>query len=117
MDRIYYRIQPAGLPIAGHRSTASDESVPFGVDVFYQAQDVLRPDGPVAYYGDEVVVLRAGQHWENGDVEGVRIDPATAHEVARLSWSDFAVLCESTGLRSDEMDDAVEAHFAGVANA
>lgn len=111
--RIYYRIQPTGLGLAGHASESSD-GVRDGVDVFTQAQDVLRPDGPVAYYGDEVVVIRAVSHWANGDIEGVRIDPRSAEVVGRMSWAAFAALCESTGLASDELDGAIDAHFEAI---
>jgi len=113
MARIYYRIQPAGLDVSDHASESSD-GVIAGVDVFTQAQNVLNPDAPVRFYGDEVLILRADEHWSNGDVEGVRIDGRAATVIQRLPWSAFAELCESTGLQSDELDDAVDLHFEAI---
>jgi hypothetical protein len=84
----YYRIQPAGLPLVGHRSESSD-GIRDGVDVFESADRTFRTDAPRKFYGDEVLVIEASEDWPNGDVEGVRIDPATATIVERVSWADW----------------------------
>ena len=89
---LYYRIQPAGLDISGHRSEASDDTLPVGIDVFRSAIDTLCTDVGAQVYGNEVLVIDAAEHWDNGDVEGVRIDPSSARVVARFSFAQWGAL-------------------------
>ena len=90
--RIYYRVQPAGLGIAGHRSLTSNDETPFGVDVFDDADSVRHSD---TWRGrndtDEVVVIASSDEpWDNGDIEGVRLDPDTAEILARVPVARWA---------------------------
>ena len=88
MTTRYYRIQPAGLGI-DHRSETSDGSLSVGLHVFQYAGAVACIDGPLSYYGDEVVEIEAPGHWDNGDVEGVEIDPSEATILRRWSAQEF----------------------------
>ena len=83
---IYYRVQPVGLGIAGHRSLTSNDETPYGIDVFNDADQLTRSETWTAVSdGDEVLVIwSADDTWENGDVEGVRLDPETAEILARI---------------------------------
>jgi hypothetical protein len=135
MARIYYRIQPAGLEIAGHRSEASDDVLHAGIDAFCSATNTLNPDGWKAKSTDEVLVLSAERHWDNGDVEGVRVDPQAATVVARLSWQAWLDLCrelaeipphakhshqctweddDSLWEVGSDLDEAIDAHFEAL---
>jgi hypothetical protein len=102
--RTYYRIQPAGLEISGHRSEDSEESGQPGVDVFLYAYQVCCPDVAPELYGDEVVVIEAPGHWSNGDVEGVRIDPRKAKIVRRIPLQECLELWERCGESQDEFE-------------
>jgi hypothetical protein len=85
MTTRYYRIQPAGLELSGHRSLSSNDETPFGVDVFELPWQAAFPEGPLDSYGDEVVVIETDEDcWDNGDAEGCRIDPEGAWIVARF---------------------------------
>jgi hypothetical protein len=88
---IYFRMQPSAMPLQGHRSEASDESHPPGIDVFTSVYEVFNPDAGFGAYGNEVLVIEAPSSWPNHDVEGVRIDPRSARILRRYSlqqWRD-----------------------------
>lgn len=105
----YYRVQPAGLEISSHRSedSAGDRSA---LHVFELPLDTLKTDAGrgslyalAEFYGDEVVVIEAGASWDNGDVEGVAIDPATATIVARYPLTDWLVaLANASGIEFED---------------
>jgi len=84
----YFRVQPAGLDIAGHYSQDSGDGIE-GLHVFDEPGQVFATDVPMSVYGDEIVVVEAPDSWENGDVEGVCIDPSTAIIVARYAPAAF----------------------------
>ncbi len=85
----YFRIQPAGLGLAGHYSETSNDELSDGLHVFDSPMGVVSTDVPAHVYGDEVVVIEAADEWPNDDVEGVCIDPETAQIVARHTWAGF----------------------------
>ena len=100
----YYRIQPAGLAVTGHRSEASDGSR-HGLHVFVNAADTLHTDGWAGCPTDEVVLVAASRHSDNGDVEGVAVDPDAVMEIARYAWLDWLALwLEYAGVAA-ETDD------------
>jgi len=108
--RIYYRIQPAGLEIAGHVSEPSEGDAT-GLHVFSSPHETLQTDVAIEHYGDEIVVIEAPRHWPNGDVEGVEIDAASARVVARISlvrwlarWEELA----GNDRAFDNYNDAIE---------
>lgn len=82
----YFRVQPKGLG-TDHDSESSAGSAT-GLDVFPRAFHLYRLDAPRKFYGDEVLVLEADRDWENGDVEGVRIDGKSARVLARMTWDE-----------------------------
>jgi len=98
----YYRVQPAGLEIQGHRSEASvDDDEPEGIDVFLCARGLFRMRlDEREVYGDEVLVIEGGEWWDNEDVEGGRIDPEEATIVRRLTWEEADALVD--GLKGEE---------------
>jgi hypothetical protein len=78
--------------ISGHASLASDDSTPYGIDVFTDLDQVVRSETWSAIRDDEilgleVLAIAAEDHWANGDVEGVRVDPETAEILARVPVS------------------------------
>lgn len=89
----YYRIQPAGLGLTGHRSETSSGELADGLHVFASACEAVNPDvgqlHRAEYLGDEVVELEAPAHWDNGDVEGVCVDPSDARIVRRWTLDAF----------------------------
>lgn len=93
----YYRIQPVGLGISGHRSLTSADETPYGIDVFTDAADVAGSDSWRARNpDDEVVVIESDDEgWDNEDVEGWRIDPEVATIVQRVSLDDWEAYAES----------------------
>ncbi len=131
--RRYYRVQPAGLEITSHVSDDSserdDDENPYeaparGLHVFEYPLDTLKTDvarGDLealsTYYGDEVVVIEGGECWDNGDVEGVAIDPETARVVARYSLEKWlrtlAANCSigqiESGCDERDVDDLLDA--------
>lgn len=96
---IYFRIQPKGLGIAGHLSESSDGSKE-NLHVFTEPWQVLATDVSPKTYGDEVVVISGGEYVDNGDVEGVGIDPSGASIVARFSYSEWvAKIAQTIGMK------------------
>ena len=89
---LFYRIQPEGLEIVGHRSEANDGEQHDGIDVFSCAEQTLAPDVRPEDYGDEVIVIHASHSPTNGDVEGCRIDPETSTVVRRYPWPEWVDL-------------------------
>jgi hypothetical protein len=89
----YYRIQPSGLSLAHRSEDSAGERL--GLHVFEYAVDTFRLDGPVSFYGDEVIVIEANGHSANGDVEGVAIDGAAAQIVARYPWWLWEQTCDA----------------------
>lgn len=102
---LYYRIQPAGLSIAGHRSETSAGNRPHGIDVFDSALGTLHADVGHSAYGDELIVIAGGPSWPNHDVEGVRIDPEEASIIARFSWPSWIALLAYLGDLPTEWDN------------
>lgn len=80
-----WRIQPAGLPVVGHRSEDSvgDHR---SLHVFASEVELFGTDVGAQRYGDEVVELRVPGTWCNGDVEGVACDPDAALVVRRWTF-------------------------------
>lgn len=95
----YYRIQPTGLGITGHYSETSvtweTGELADGIHVFTAPCQTFATDGDMDSYGNEVVVIQADQEWDNGDVEGVCIDPEDAQIIARFSWESWIELWKS----------------------
>lgn len=90
---IYFRIQPSSLNINGHFSECSDGSVADGLHVFSQPHETFYAiwnNGLIEAYGDEILVIEASESWDNGDLEGVCIDPDDAKIIKRYSWSEWA---------------------------
>lgn len=93
---IYYRVQPVGLGL-GHCSESSNGETA-DLHVFATAGEVFHLDAAVSLadvrrvYGGEVVEIAAPESWNNGDVEGVAIDPAAGRIVRRWSLEEFAVV-------------------------
>lgn len=114
--RRYYRVQPAGLEICSHRSedSAGERAA---LHVFEYPLDTLKTDAGrgslealAEFYGDEVVVIDAGECWANGDVEGVAIDPTSATVVARYSLTDWCdALAAAAGLAIEDADEILDA--------
>jgi hypothetical protein len=107
----YYRIQPTGLEISGHRSQTSLDETPYGIDAFTGPNDVIGSDSWIARTAtDEVLIIEAEGHWDNGDVEGVRIDPETATIVRRIPVGDWLTwLTEQTQVAEQIVSRAVDA--------
>lgn len=84
----FYRIQPRGLPVRGHRSTASTDEL-VELFVFDEPWQTLQLDGPVEFYGDEVVEIEAPQSWTAGDVEGVLVESDRALVTRRWSLDEW----------------------------
>lgn len=88
--RRYYRIQPAGRDVSGHYSETSRGTLADGVHVFTSAAEAAHgTDVAPHVYGNEVVEIEASEHWPNGDVEGVCVDPNTATIVRRWTLVAF----------------------------
>jgi len=102
----FYRVQPAGLGLDHHsassRDIAEDTETP-GVDVFLSAWQVWNTDGFLADYGDEVIEIEAPKSWDNGDVEGVRVEPSQARITRRWSLDEYA-----RAFGFDDAEDAVD---------
>jgi hypothetical protein len=91
----YFRIQPKGLEIKGHYSETSIGEEADGIHVFCNPSDIFTAiweNGMIEAYGDEILVIEAGDWWDNGDLEGVCIDPEESHIVRRLSWPEWVVI-------------------------
>lgn len=96
---LYYRIQPKGLDIKCHYSELSDSwetgELADGLHVFERPSETFHAiwyNGMREAYGDEIIVIEAEENWDNGDVEGVCIDPESAKVVARYSWNQWVSL-------------------------
>jgi len=104
----YFRIQPAGLDVKGHFSidgkTEDTSELADGLHAFMYSWQTFWTDGDRGWYGDEVVVIEASEDWDNGDVEGVCIDPMEAKIVARYSWEDWMSLWKSV-IGDDSIED------------
>ncbi|HQR07024.1 MAG TPA: DUF935 family protein [Gemmatales bacterium] len=86
----YFRIQPKGKSISSHFSedSAGDSKT---LHVFESPFHALHSEGNPNDYGDEVVAIsHDGNHVENGDVEGVGINPKKSKIVKRWTLQDFA---------------------------
>lgn len=116
-----WRIQPAGLPVAGHRSEDS-AGERLHLHVFASEVELFGTDVGADRYGDEIVELQVPETWGNGDVEGVACDPDAAVVVRRWSirdwvdavapgWRDLVEevrgvgACPLMGVRGQSVDD------------
>ena len=89
-DGIYFRTQPVGLGINGHRSTTSNDEMSDGLHVHQTLGQAIFAD----HNGDDVelIVIRwDGEDWPTDDYEGVNIDPDTAEIIGRF---DFEKICD-----------------------
>lgn len=100
----FYRIQPAGLGLNHESEDSAGECN--SLHVFDSMAATLNCEGRPTDYGDEVVEIEAPRSWENGDVEGVAINPATARIVARYTLNEFAAMAcpEVASLDTDDVD-------------
>ena len=87
----YYRVQPAGLGLAGHYSLTSNDELADGIHVHNNLYAAVHPDGWLEQYGDELVVISAGRFWDNHDVEGVCVNPNEAVILARIPLADIDI--------------------------
>lgn len=85
---IYFRIQPAGMTLE-HLSEDSAGELS-SLHVFETPYETIHCAELPTVYGDEVVEIEAERHWENGDVEGVAINPSHAKIIRRWTLDDFA---------------------------
>lgn len=95
MKNIYFRIQPKGLDVKGHYSETSTGEISDGLHVFLAPSETFTAiweNGFRDAYGDEIVVIEAGEWWDNGDLEGVCIDPDEARILKRYSWEEWVKL-------------------------
>lgn len=109
----YWRIQPAGLDLSHFSEDSEGEAT--CLHVYTSQQDVIHcaegnSEGSglngSRLYGDEVVEIEGGESWENGDVEGVAINPATARITKRFSADEFCrKMMDSVDADYDEDDD------------
>lgn len=106
---IYYRIQPAGLGI-DHASedSAGDRA---SLHVLTSPSSVFNMDLEPEGYGDEVVVIEADRHWDNGDVEGVAIDGRRARVVGRIPIDEYREFAEELGFERDAPTVEIEQAF------
>lgn len=86
-ERLYFRVQPAGLGL-NHRSETSSGELADGLHVFVNPGEAESLSEGIGY-GDEVVVLKAPRHWSNGDAEGVEVNGAKASVLARIPHAEF----------------------------
>lgn len=98
---IFYRLQPKGLSVIGHRSETSTGRRARGIHVFTNVWETFAPDAGRNAYGDEVLVLYCADSEccvDNEDVEGVEVDPADLVVLGRYSYSQWdALICEIAG--------------------
>jgi len=80
--RLFYRFQPPGLPLRGHRSGASDEGLlPRGFVFAYDTpNEAMAQEGPFGGWAEnvedlEVVTFTGTQAHNPGDVEGLAVRP------------------------------------------
>lgn len=112
----FYRIQPAGLSLAHFSESSNSETRE--LHVFNTAGNVFHTDGASSleavekYYGGEVVEIEAPESWDNGDVEGVAIDPSQAVITRRWSLRDFSALAavHLYGEADEDQDDCWKHH-------
>jgi hypothetical protein len=83
----YYRIQPAGLGL-DHQSATSNGTSGW-LHVFQTPAHVFGTEGHPKDYGDEVVEIEAPKHRDNGDVEGVEVNPKASRISRRWPVSEF----------------------------
>lgn len=95
----YFRLQPAGLGLSGHRSLTSNDETPYGIDVFLYAHNVIGSDTWAARdVNDEILVLESEEEgWDNEDAEGWRLDPETATIVARVPVTEWPEYVDGLG--------------------
>lgn len=90
---IFFRIQPKGLGIKGHYSETSNTidtgELSDGLHVFERASQIFATDGNIERYGNEILAIEAEESWDNGDVEGVNINPEEARVIKRFSIKTF----------------------------
>ena len=91
---LYYRLQPAGLDLAGHCSETSNGEAADGLHVFTEPSHCFCPPDGLRHsraraYGTEVVEIEAARDWPNRDVEGVCVDPNAATIVRRWTLAEF----------------------------
>lgn len=100
----YYRIQPSGMGL-DHTSETSNGTTT-GLHVFETPSHVFGSEGHPHDYGDEVVEIESPNHKNNGDVEGVEIDPSKSRITRRWSTKDFpsAVAPWLKDLSDDDFD-------------
>lgn len=104
---LYFRIQPAGLDIKGHYSETSSTyetgELADGLHVVSLPSELMHLERPID--ADEVVVIEADNEWENGDLEGVCINPETSSVVSRYSWGEWLALWKEVTNEPEEIDD------------
>lgn len=90
----FWRVQPHGLDIR-HYSETSNEKQAGGLHVLDDWRQVLNLDigqslrSVKRAYGNEIIEIESPLSWENGDVEGVSIDPLQSRIVARYTWAQW----------------------------
>jgi hypothetical protein len=85
----YYRIQPKGK---GLQHLSEDSAGEYhGLHVFDSPRAAVCCEEIPTVYGNEVVEIEAPGHRDNGDVEGVLIDPAKARITRRWTLNGFAL--------------------------
>ena len=88
-SRLYYRVQPKGLGIL-HQSEASNGEKSEGLHVFDLPELIFHTDGPLYYYGDEILEIQSTvDPWDTQDFEGVVIDPRKSKVIRRFSIPEF----------------------------
>jgi hypothetical protein len=111
----FWRVQPSGLGVDHYSETSSGERAD-GLHVLDDERRVLSLDCGTSLrmarraYGDEIVEIEAPRAWDNGDVEGVCVDPTEARIVTRYTWAQF--LSRRLGR---EIGRATERAFASAA--
>lgn len=106
----FFRIQPSGLDASHLSEDSSGEAA--SLHVFDSVRATIFCSELPTVYGDEVVEIEAPRCWDNGDVEGVAIDPTKAKIVARYTLRDFAILAcpavgDMTAAEMDEIEDSL----------
>lgn len=84
----YFRIQPSGLEISHYSEDSAGDSD--NLHVFDSPIATINCSENPTVYGDEVVEIDAVKSWDNGDVEGVAINPKKATITRRWTLEDFA---------------------------
>lgn len=87
--RIYFRVQPPGLGVRGHRSETSNGERRW-LHVYTEPWEPWSVEVSPGTHGTEVVLVAAGDHRPNGDVEGVEVDPVMADVVGRFTFGQWA---------------------------